>query len=111
LIDLNLILRNYFFEIPAIHHGGLRKANTYVNKRINSKVTTLTRLNETYKNRNSIYTEGRQMDDNQVILNRFKNVFDKIEKPIVKSYNYKKNNIQQNIKPIMTNIESLENLL
>jgi hypothetical protein len=113
-LDINNIytqIRNYFFEIPAIHHGGLRKANTYVNKRINSKVTTLTRLNETYKNRNSIYTEGRQMDDNQVILNRFKNVFDKIEKPIVKMYNYKKNNIQQNIKPIMTNIESLENLL
>ena len=45
------------------------------------------------------------------ILNRFKNVFDKIEKPIVKKYNYKKNNLQQNIKPIMTNIESLENLI
>ena len=39
------------------------------------------------------------------------NVFDKIEKPIVKMYNYEKNNLQKNIKPIMTNIESLENLI
>lgn len=121
--DINRIytqIRNYFFEMPIappIHHGGaiglngLRKANTYVNNRINSKVTTLKRLNETYKNRNSIYTKVKQMEDYQVILNRFKNVFDKIEKPIVKRYNYEENNLQKNIKPIMTNIESLENLI